>query len=141
MAFAQGVAATAMFATVAVAAASPVWADLADQTSGTYTAQSPNDPQISTWTITPCGSTCVNVTSGLFRGTRQAQLSSKTEEWTFSLDQVICPDGSSVPGRTTYAWLPYSLNGTRTRSSNGIPACGNVSPIDDVTTLILTRLS
>ncbi len=141
MAIVQGITAAAVFAGVAVAAASPIWADLADEMSGTYTAQSPNDLQFSTWTITPCGSTCLNVTSSLFGGTRQAQVSSTTGEWTFSLAQVICPDGSFVPGSTTYEWIPETRTGTRTRSSNGVPVCGRVSPIDDVAMLTLTKLA
>lgn len=138
MAIAQRIAATAMFASVAVAAASPVWADPADQMSGTYTVQSPNDPQLSTWTITPCGSACVNITSDRIRGTRQARLANL--EWIFSINQVVCPDGSSVAGRTTYSWNPYTLTGTRRRSSNEAPACG-VAPIDDAMVLSLTRVS
>lgn len=138
MAIAQWIAATAMFAGVAVSAASPVWADPADQMSGTYTVQSPNDPQLSTWTITPCGSTCVNITSDRIRGTRQAQLANL--EWAFSFNQVVCPDGSVVPGRTTYWWSPYTLTGTRKRSSYEVPACG-VTPIDDAMILTLTRVA
>jgi flavoprotein len=138
MAIAQRIAATAMFASVAVAAASPVWADPADQMSGTYTVQSPNDPQLSTWTITPCGSTCINVASDRIKGTRQARLVNL--EWVFSTNQVVCPDGNFVPGRTTYSWNPYTLTGTRRRSSNEVPACG-VTPIDDAMILTLTRAS
>ena len=138
MAIAQRIAATAMLASAAVAAASPAWADPADQMSGTYTEQSPNDPQFSTWTITPCGSTCINVTSDRIRGTRQAQY--VNSEWIFSFNQVVCPDGSVAPGRTTYSWNPYTLAGTRKRSSYEVPACG-VTSIDDAMILNLTKVT
>jgi hypothetical protein len=110
------IAATAMFAGLAVGTANTAWAD--QTMSGHYikteTTQDNAQTATSDWYFTPCGDGCANVTSSTSAQGSQAHL--VNGQWT--MDQpggtTSCPDGTAHPGATNahYTWDPNTLTGT-----------------------------
>jgi hypothetical protein len=124
MAIARGFAATAMFAALAVGAASTAWAD-APTMNGSYnaTSTSPGGKAIVTsWTVSPCGDGCVYVKAGAGGG--QARL--VDGQWVLDgINDLMCPDGTylQLATHSHMTWDPDTLAGTSTFSYI-YPACG-----------------
>lgn len=112
MAIGRGLAATAVFACMAVGSASPAWADTPTM-SGSYTetVTTPSGKTIdNSWTVNSCGVGCLWVKAGL--GASQAKL--VDGQWVMdTMSNVSCADGSyTLYGTTTHTtWDPSSLAG------------------------------
>jgi hypothetical protein len=124
MAIARGFAATAMFAGLAVGAASTAWADLPTMNGNyTLTATTPAGRTITTaWAVNPCGDGCVYIKSGA--GGSQARL--VDGQWGLdTFDNVSCSDGTYIQYATTghITWDPNTLAGTA-QHVYIMPACG-----------------
>jgi hypothetical protein len=106
-------AATAMFAGLAVSAASTAWADTPTM-DGSYNAvmTGPTGKKFTTpWTVNACGDGCLRITAGL--GWSQAHL--VDGQWVLdTMDNVSCSDGSrSLYGANAHlTWDPNTLAGT-----------------------------
>ena len=125
MAIAQGLAATAMFAGLAVGAAGTVWADTPTMNgSYTLTATTPAGATFTTsWTVSSCGDGCVFIKAGA--GGSQARL--VDGQWVLDTsNNVNCADGSYVQYATTshMTWDPNTLAGTA-QQTYVVPACGH----------------
>jgi hypothetical protein len=104
----------------------------ADFTPGTYNFDDPVPGPPGTWTVTPCGTGCVNVADpggvdadGPFAPySGQAHLTDG--QWTMtvnSADAATCNDGSHLPGTVTYVWSDATLTGEMTGTITPA-ACG-----------------
>ncbi len=127
-----GVAASVIFASLAVGFASPA---SAEGFGGTYTMQlAAGEP--ATWTVTPCVSDpnqqpfipCVHVaeTGGKY-APWQADAHLSVGYWTMFVDRpdaITCEDGSTEPSRVTYSWDAVTLFGTPAFYFPG--GCGDV---------------
>jgi hypothetical protein len=124
MAIARGFAATAMFAGLAVGAASTAWADLPTM-NGNYTETSttPDGRTLTTnWAVNPCGDGCVYIKAGA--GGSQARL--VDGQWVLdTLDNVNCSDGTYIQyaANAHLTWDPNTLAGTA-QHVYIMPACG-----------------
>ena len=122
MAVTRAIAATAMFAGLAVGTASTVWAETT--MSGHYIRTVTNakgQAVTNDWYFTPCGDGCAQLTTP---ATAQARL--VDGQWTMDLvSDAACPDGSTVPAArgAHYMWDPNTLAGTVQITVN-VPACG-----------------
>jgi hypothetical protein len=125
----RAIAATAMFAGLAVGVASAAWAETT--MSGHY-IRTETDPQTGQsasddWYATPCGDGCASIadTPG---GPELTKARLVNGQWTLTsvLHTVACPDGTVVPNAVSghYTWDPNTLAGTVQLTYN-VPACGN----------------
>jgi len=124
MAIARRLAATAMFAGLAVGAASTAWADTPTMNGNyTLTSTSPTGQKLVTnWAVNSCGDGCVYIKAG--SGGSQARLVGG--QWVLdTMNNVSCADGSYVLYATSahITWDPTTLAGTA-RHVYVIPACG-----------------
>src|SRR5215471_556895 len=137
MAMGRGLAATAVFACLAVGTASPAWADTPTM-SGNYTATAttPSGHTIdSSWAVNSCGVGCLWVKAGL--GASQAKL--VDGQWVMdTMSNVSCPDGSyTLYGTTTHTtWDPTSLTGTSAHTYI-TGACGNPPGFTQVDQIVI----
>jgi hypothetical protein len=129
MTITRGLAATAMFAGLAMGTAGTAWAE-ADQTmSGHYIETETGASGRSTtndWYFTPCGDGCASATrtpAGAALG--QARL--VNGQWTIDVtgETVICEDGTQVPNALSahYTWDASTLAGTVQLTAN-VSECG-----------------
>jgi hypothetical protein len=124
MAFVRGFAATAMFAGLAVGAASTAWADTPTM-NGNYTETSttPDGRTLTTaWTVSPCGDGCVYIKAGA--GGSQARL--VDGQWVLdTLNNINCSDGAYIQygANAHITWDPNTLAGTA-QHTYIVPACG-----------------
>ena len=136
MIIARALAISVASAAVAAMTAAPAAADL----SGTYNFDDPTPGPPGTWTITPCGTGCVDVADagGNDAAGPYAPYSGQAHladgQWTMTVnsrDASICTDGSHLPGTMTYVWsdatLAGTLSGTITPAACGF-ADGTVTP-------------
>jgi hypothetical protein len=124
MAIARGFAATAVFAGLAVGAASTAWADTPTM-NGDYieTSKSPTGRTVDTdWAVNPCGEGCVYIKAGA--GGSQARL--VDGQWVLdTFDTLTCSDGTYVQYAASahITWDPKTLAGTA-QLVYIVPACG-----------------
>jgi hypothetical protein len=131
MAIARGFAATAVFAGLAVGAASTAWADTPTM-NGSYTETStaPNGKSVDTdWTVNPCPDQsgqplqgCIWVKAGAGGG--QARL--VDGQWVMdTIGNLQCSDGTFLQYATSahITWDPNTLAGT-SQFTYIVPACG-----------------
>jgi hypothetical protein len=117
--------AAAMFAGLAVGAASTAWADTPTM-NGNYTlsATTPSGATFTTsWAVNPCGDGCVYIKAGA--GGSQARL--VDGQWVLdTLNNVNCSDGTytQYATNTHMTWDPNTLAGTA-RHVYIVPACGH----------------
>ena len=139
----RGLSAAVVFASVAVAAAVPAWAD--ESLNGTYNLAW-NDGDQSTWVITStCDTTssCVaQVASGSSnRGSTvngEAQLANG--RWSMAIDKpdsAECNDGSRAPQHNEYSWDASTLSGTLAVNTGAI--CG-VGPQTQTFTFTMSKV-
>ena len=125
----RAIAATAMFAGLAVGVASAAWAETT--MSGHY-IRTETDPQTGEsvtddWYATPCGNGCTSIaaTPG---GPALSQARLVNGQWTLAsaVHTLGCPDGTVVPNAFSnhYAWDPKTLAGTVAVTYN-VDACGS----------------
>jgi hypothetical protein len=123
----RAIAATAMFAGLAVSTASTAWADTPTM-SGHYKATSttPGGQSVTRdWYFTPCGDGCASVadTPG---GQPFSQARFVNGQWIDdTTGNATCADGTRVDGATVshYTWDPNTLAGT-VGITYKVPACG-----------------
>ena len=133
MAVAQGIAATAMFAGLALGYAAPAFAT--NQLSGHYIETETGAAGQSTtndWYVTPCGDGCASINSN---GGPVGQARLVNGQWTMDVTGIAaCPDGTRVPDAFSdhYTWDPNTLAGT-VRITNTAGACGK--PVGDSGTI------
>jgi hypothetical protein len=128
MAIAGGFVATAIFASIAVSAASTASADPPTM-SGHYTATE-TSPTGSQWTfgwyLTTCGDGCVSVASTP-GGQADGQARLANGQWTMDRPGLPanCADGTSVPNASSQhiTWDANTLAGTE-QMTNTVAACG-----------------
>jgi hypothetical protein len=136
MAIARGFAATAIFASIAVSAASTAWADPPTM-SGHYieTRTTVNGKSITNdWNVTPCGDGCATVVSN---GAALGQARLVNGQWTMDGTAYLrCADGTSVPNALSnhYTWDPNTLAGTIQQTYN-VPACGQPAGFSETNTM------
>jgi len=124
MAIVRGLAATAVFAGLAVGTAGTAWADLPTM-NGNYTETSttPDGRTLTTaWAVNPCGDGCVYIKAGA--GGSQARL--VDGQWVLdTLDNVNCSDGTYIQyaANAHITWDPNTLAGTA-QHVYIMPACG-----------------
>jgi hypothetical protein len=124
MAIARSLAATAMFAGLALAFAAPVIA--APQMSGHY-IETETDPATGhqdtyDWYFTPCGDGCASITGAHGGNIAQAQL--VDGQWTFDTPATQgCADGTNTPATDHITWDPNTLAGTMLITLAS-PGCG-----------------
>ena len=113
----RAIAATALFAGLAVGTSSTAWADTPTMNGHyikTETTQDNAQTATTDWYFTPCGDGCANVTSSTAAQGSEAHF--VNGQWT--MDQpggtTSCPDGTNHPGTTNahYTWDPNTLTGT-----------------------------
>jgi hypothetical protein len=133
MAIAPSLAATAIFAGLAVGFAAPVSA--APQMSGHYTeseTQPSGEPSTYDWYVTPCGDGCASITGQHGGQVGQAQLANGQWTMDFVADDD-CSDGTNTPNALSYhyTWDANTLAGTllitRTLAVCGFPAGSQVT--------------
>jgi hypothetical protein len=124
----RGIAATVVLAGgTALGLAVAAWAD---ELNGSY-AYAVDGLTEDTWTITPCGQGCAQVTTAgsdtAFPWTAQADL--VNGQWVLTIDRqdgALCEDGSPGSATATYAWSPSTLDGrvvvTKHNGACGEPA-------------------
>ena len=117
MAFGRGLAATAVFACLAVGSAGTAWADTPTM-NGSYTETSttPSGKTIdNSWAVNSCGDGCLWIKAGL--GASQARL--VDGQWVMdTMSNVTCAGGGyTLYGTSTHTtWDPTSLTGTATHT-------------------------
>ena len=125
MAVIRGFAATAVFAGLAVGAASTAWAETPTM-SGDYTetSTSPSGRGVTTdWSVSTCGDGCLWIKAGA--GSGQAHLIDG--QWVMdTMNSLSCPDGAFVlyAASSHITWDPNTLEGTSEITYN-IGACGH----------------
>ena len=114
MAIVRGLAATAVFAGLAVGTAGTAWADDVPTMNGSYTETSTSPSGLSVtndWSVSPCGSGCVYVKAGAGGG--MAYL--RDGQWVLdTMNNLTCADGTFNQFATNahMTWDPTSLEGT-----------------------------
>jgi hypothetical protein len=129
--------AAAMFAGLAIGAASPAWADPQDphdrknnQMSGHYIrteTASTGQPVTADWYATPCGDGCASIALNTPNTQPFGQARLVNGQWAIDdTSDAVCPDGTVVPSAssTHYAWDANTLAGTAQLTLK-VPACGN----------------
>jgi hypothetical protein len=120
--------AAAMFAGLAVGAASTAWADttMSGHYVRTQTETRSGRSDTTDWYFTSCGGGCASI-AGTPGGQPFAQARVVNGQWTVDTtgEASLCPDGSSVPNAesTHYTWDPNTLAGTA-QITIKVPACG-----------------
>lgn len=125
MAIGRRLAATAMFAGLALAPAGTAWADTPTMDgSYTETATTPAGATFDTsWTVNSCGDGCIWIKAGA--GGSQARLIDG--QWVLdTMNNVKCADGTYTQYATTShtTWDPATLKGT-VHHTYVVPACGH----------------
>ena len=139
----RGLSAAVVFASVAVAAAVPAWADAA--LNGTYNLAW-NDGDQSVWVITStCDtpSSCVahvasDSSNGLSTWNGAARLANGL--WSMAIDKPegwLCNDGSKAPAHNEYSWDASTLSGTLAVNTGAI--CG-VGPQTQTFTFTMSKV-
>ena len=140
----RGLSAAVVFASVAVAAAVPAWAD--ESLNGTYNLAW-NDGDQSTWVITSTcdtASSCVahvasDSSNGLSTWNGEARLVNGL--WGMAIDKpegALCKDGSRAPTHNEYSWDASTLSGTLVVSSGAI--CGGGPQTADPYTFTMSKV-
>ena len=105
---------------------------------GQYTYQAPGSgaPFATTWTVTPCGSGCVHITTASGLTDTDAHL--KGSDWVFEKFDaagIVCDNRKVLPATVQFVVDPHSLHGTL--QPQGSP-CGGTSRASAFT---LTKLT
>jgi hypothetical protein len=137
----RAIAATAIFAGLAVGTASTAWAE-SPTMSGHYieTSTTPNGVvNTQDWYVTPCGDGCVSVARTAGGPAVQARL--VNGQWTLDTSgTAICPEGNKVPFALSmhYTWDPNTLTGLCQTTAN-VPVCGNPAGVQETNNIQLRQ--
>ena len=126
MAIVRGLAATAVFAGLAVGTAGTAWADDTPSMNGSYTETSTSPSGLSVtndWTVSPCGNGCAYVKAGAGGGMAYF----RDGQWVLdTMNNLTCADGtfSQYATNAHMTWDPNTLEGT-SEISYITGACGH----------------
>jgi hypothetical protein len=137
----RAIAATALFAGLAVGTASPVWAETTINGRYTWTSTTPTTGKSTSGDLyfTPCGDGCASAASTP-GGPVVGQVRFVTGQWTMDGTwSVRCADGTlSAPEQYHDTWDPNTLAGTDALTYS-VPSCGQPAGYQQINKLQLTQ--